>query len=120
MGATIEGKGRVFAKDMGKWTSYTIGISSKDSDGNWINAYQPIRFKTGVTVENGTDIDYRAFPVAKEKTVDGKNRNYIIWQVLEFRIAGDDMGNAPEEPAESEEPAEQSGFAAFNPDDIPF
>lgn len=112
MGATIEGKGRVFAKNMGSWTSYSMGISSKKQDGTWINAYQPIRFKKNVTVENGTDIDFRGFPVVIERTVDGKNRNFIAWQILEFRTAGDDMGEFQD--------ISQENFASLNPDDIPF
>lgn len=112
MGATIEGKGRVFAKDHGEWISYTLGISSKNQDDKWVNAYQPIRFKSGVKVESGTDIEYRAFPVVKERIVDGQNRNYIVWQILEFKIAGDDMAQP--------QPEEVEGFKQLTNDDCPF
>lgn len=109
MGATIEGKGRVFANEHDGWTSYVLGISSKNKEGKYVNAYQPIRFKSGEKVASGTDIDYRAFPVVKEKTVDGQNRNYIVWQILEYRIAGDDTGQLQE-----------TEFTALTNDDIPF
>lgn len=109
MGATIEGKGRVFAKEHDGWTSYTLGISSKDKDGNWVNAYQPIRFKTGEGVPNNTQIEYKAFPVVKARTVDGQNRNYIVWQILEYHVEGE----MPDYPAEA-------GFTALDSADIPF
>lgn len=110
MGATIEGKGRIFAKQHEGWTSYTLGISSKNQDGKWVNAYQPVRFKTGESVPNNTQIEFKAFPVVKERTVDGQNRNYIVWQILEYH-------------AEGELPAyetEQTGFTALSGGDIPF
>ena len=110
MGATIEGKGRVFAKEHEGWTSYTIGISSKDKEGKWVNAYQPIRFKTGESVPNNTQIEYKAFPVVKARTVDGQNRNYIVWQILEYHVEGE----------MPETFADPSGFTALEGGDIPF
>lgn len=86
MFANIEGKGRVFAKEHDGWTSYTLGVSGKDKEGKWKSAYQPIRFKSGEGVPNGTDIEFKAFPTVKERTVDGQNRNYIVWQILEYKI----------------------------------
>ena len=109
MGATIEGKGRVFAKEHEGWTSYTLGISSKDKDGKWVNAYQPIRFKSGEGVPNNTQIEYKAFPVVKARTVDGQNRNYIVWQILEYHVEGE----MPDYPAEA-------GFTALEGEEIPF
>ena len=57
MAIKIEGKGRVWAKEHEGWTSYTIGISNKNQDGTWINAYQQVRFRKNVKVPNGTDIE---------------------------------------------------------------
>ena len=105
MGATIEGKGRVWAKDHDGWTSYTIGVSSKAQDGTWINAYQPIRFKKGVKVDNGTDINYKGFATV----VKGKEKNFVIWQITEYRLAGDDTARPTED-----------NFTALTTDDIPF
>lgn len=110
MFVNIEGKGRVFAKERDGWTSYTLGVSSKDKDGKWKNAYQPIRFKSGVNVPNGTDIEFKAFPTVKERTVDGQNRNYIVWQILNFSVVN-------EMPTEFAEPA---NFTALETGDIPF
>jgi hypothetical protein len=110
MGITIEGEGMVFAKEHDNWASYTMGISSKTAEGNWINAYVPVRFRKGEKVDNKTKINFRAFPTVKENVVDGQNRNYIIWQILEWRIAGDDMSSGTPD----------ANFTALQQDDIPF
>lgn len=109
MGATIKGRGMIFRKDHDGWSSYTLGVSSKDQEGKWLNAYQPVRFRKGVSVDNKTEIEYEAFPVVKPRMVEGQNRNYIVWQIMEFRIA-DDMA-APTDP---------DGYSALVQNDIPF
>lgn len=110
MGATIQGKGRVFAKEHEGWTSYSLGISSKGKEGNWVNAYQPIRFKKGEGVPNGTEIEYTAFATVKERMVEGQTRNYVLWQILEYSIAGDITAR----------PSAGDSFSALTQDDIPF
>ena len=111
MSTEIKGKGRVFSKEHDGWTSYTLGISSKTQEGKWVNAYQPIRFKkTDTPPANATDINYTAFPVVKERTVEGQNRNYIVWQILNFSVVN-------EMPTEFAEPA---NFTALEEADIPF
>jgi len=99
----IEGKGRVFAKEHDGWTSYTIGVSSKDKEGNWQNAYQPVRFKKGQGVPNGTDIEFKAFPTVMK----GKEYNSVLWQITEFHVVGEIAAQEPE-------------FTAISNDDIPF
>ena len=117
MFVNIEGKGRVFAKERDGWTSYTLGVSSKDKDGKWKNAYQPIRFKSGVNVPNGTDIEFKAFPTVKERTVDGQNRNYIVWQILEYVVEGEQIAEEAEEFTEVALPAD---YEPIQEGDIPF
>ena len=110
MKAKIEGNGRVFAKEHEGWTSYTLGVSSKDKEGKWVNAYQPIRFKKDdVPPANLTDITFVAFPVVRERTIEGQNRNYIVWQILSFTV---------EEPVT--EPVAEPPFTALESGDIPF
>lgn len=111
MSITIKGEGMVFAKDRGEWTSYTMGISSKNQEGKWVNAYVPVRFRKGESVANKTKIKFKAFPVVKEYAVEGQNRNYIIWQILDFAEAG-------EEP--QEEPLMHESFTELSEEDIPF
>jgi len=113
MSTEIRGNGRVFSKEHDGWTSYTLGISSKTQEGKWINAYQPIRFKkTDTPPPNATDINYVAFPVVKERTVEGQNRNYIVWQILSWSVAEEEQA-APTF-------ATPTGFTALDGGDIPF
>lgn len=101
----IEGKGRIFAKEREGWTWYTIGISSKTQDGTWINAYQPVRFRKGEKVPNGTDIEFVGFPTVMK----GKEYNSVLWQITEYRSVGDEMA-IPDD----------KGYTALTNDDIPF
>lgn len=101
----IKGKARVFAKEHDGWTAYSIGISNKDQEGKWINAYQAIRFKKGEGVPNGTDIEFTAFPTVMK----GKQYNSVLWQILEYRIASDTMAKPTED-----------NYTALTQDDIPF
>lgn len=104
-GATIEGTGKVFAFDNGTWKSYSIGVSAKDKDGNWKNAYQPVRFKKGEEVPDRSVISYKAFPTV----ASGKEKALVIWQILEYTIEGDMMSTR-----------NADGFSALTNDDIPF
>ena len=104
-GATIEGTGKVFAFDNGTHTSYSIGISAKDQQDNYINGYQKIRFKKGQDVPDRSVINYKAFPTV----VKGKDKPVIIWQILEYTMA-DEMAM----------PDKADGFTALMNDDIPF
>ena len=104
-GATIEGTGKVFAHDNGTWTSYSVGVSAKDKDGNWVNGYQPVRFKKGQDVPDRSVINYKAFPTV----VKGKDKPVIVWQILEYTIEGDMMSTRSDQE-----------FTALTNDDIPF
>ena len=46
----------VFRDDKGQFPRYSLGISSKAPDGEWINGYIPCKFKKGIEVENMTKI----------------------------------------------------------------
>lgn len=106
MGATIEGKAKVWTKEHDGWTSYTISVSSKDQNGNWVNAYQPVRFKKGTPpIENGTEINYKGFATVSK----GKEHNYVLWQITEFSFVGNEMAR-PSEPS----------YSQLTENDIPF
>lgn len=110
-GGNISGRWRLFANEHEGWTSYKVGISSKNKDGKWVNAYQPVRFKKGEEPKTHEPIDIlieKGFPTAAERTVDGQNRNYVLWQILEYSI----ISKEPEFVSE--------GFTALDSGDIPF
>jgi len=46
----------IFRKDWDNGTSYSIGLSKKDKNGNFVNGYMPCSFKKGVELENKTKI----------------------------------------------------------------
>ena len=81
----ITGKAMIFAKEVeggnGVFTAYTIGFSSKDQDGNYINAYKQCRFRKGEEVPNKTQITVtKGFPYV----VKGEKYNDIGIMVLEY------------------------------------
>ena len=93
MGANIEGRAKVWAKEHeGGWKSYQISVSNKTPEGTWINAYQPVRFKKGVDIENGTMINYKGFATV----VKGREHNFVLWQITEFEIVGEETVSKPE------------------------
>ena len=107
MGATIEGKAKVWAREHeGGWTSYSVSVSTKDQNGNWVNAYQPVRFKKDAPkIENGTEINYKGFATVMK----GKEHNYVLWQITEFTFAGNEAAHAAEPP-----------YSQLTENDIPF
>ena len=70
-------------KNGNKWNTYTVGVSSKDMDGQYINAYQDVKFTRSSgfdeTIANGTIFDFEGWMSAKtRKDKDGKSTNYPI------------------------------------------
>ena len=104
MGLTIKTDEKpvmVFRKDKeyngSTFPTYSIGVSSKDKDGNWISAYYDCLFKKGVEVENKTKIFIKnAFPVVSKGKED---RNYPKFMITDFEIEGqssDGFMNVPD------------------------
>lgn len=111
----ITGKCMVWTKDFktndgGNFRRYSAGIGKKLENGTYVNAYQPIRFKKGVVLENGTQIDIKnAFATVNSYKKDDKQINTVEWMVLDFDIVGG---------AEAE--IQEQGFAQLVESDIPF
>ncbi len=94
-----------FAKEHNDRTFYSIGISKKDINKEWVNGYMGASFRKGVTIPNKTKIEIKKawldFYINKDKqTVIG-----IFISEFEYQ----------EKPQEAPE-----GFAAVDDDDIPF
>lgn len=80
----------VFRNDEGKYPRYSIGISSKDKDGEWIKGYIPCKFKKGVEIENMTKITINnSFYVVDR----GDKRNFVSIMIMDF-----DIENEQEQP----------------------
>ena len=88
MGLTVKSDEKgvmVFANEKeganGKYTLYSIGVSSKDTNGGWVNGFLNVRFKKGVEVANKTKIKINnAFPVV---TKSG-DRTYVSFMITDF------------------------------------
>lgn len=66
------------------YTTYALGISSKDMDGNWVNGFVDARFKSGVDVANKRKITINnAFYTVKESN----GKSYVSIMVTDFDIA---------------------------------
>lgn len=70
-------------KDGNKWNTYSVGVSRKDMNGTYINAYQDVTFtrSSGISdrIPNGTLFDFEGWMSVKtRKDKDGTSRNYPV------------------------------------------
>ena len=78
---------KVWRNDRNGFASYYITISSKNMSGNYDKAYQTVRFKKDVELQNGTEINIdKAFPTVS-KWKDGSA--HIGWMITEFTVTED-------------------------------
>ena len=101
----FSGEVMVFSREHNGRTFYTIGLSKKKQDGEYLNGYLPASFKKGVELPNKTKIEIKKawldFYVNKENhTIPG------IF-IAEFET-------------EHKEPEVPEGFAQLDDEDIPF
>ena len=74
----------------GKFTTYCIGIASKDKEGNWVNGFLDCQFKKGVEVNNKAKIEIaNSFYTVNE--YNGKKYTKLF--ILDFTVTED--GEAP-------------------------
>lgn len=70
----------------GEFSSYTVGVSSKNQDGTYTNAYLPVKFAKSSNapekISNGTTADIEGFLSAKARK-DGRNDVQLI--VMKYR-----------------------------------
>ena len=106
MGLTVKSDDKgvmVFANEKeganGKYTLYSIGVSSKDANKEWVNGFLNVRFKKGVSVPNKTKIKINnAFPVV---TKSG-DKTYVSFMITDFENLDNkeewvDMSNVKDE-----------------------
>ena len=80
----ITGNVTVFKNDKG---FYSIGVSNKNMDGTYENAYITAQFKKGVELENKAKIDIKNAFLSFYKNQEGKPIYKIV--VTEFEQEGD-------------------------------
>lgn len=75
----------------GSFKTYSIGVSSKDKDGNWINGFLPCNFRKGTEIENKSKITIKnSFPTVRRYTDKaGTERTEIGIFVLDYVVVED-------------------------------
>lgn len=77
----------IFRDDKGQYPRYSIGVSSKGPDGEWIRGYVPCKFKKGVELENMTKIKIKnAFYTVSK----GEKYNFVSIMITDFDIESDE------------------------------
>ena len=98
---TTDDKGvRVYASEKegqnGKFMTYSVGVNSKNQDGNWVNGYINCRFKKGVSVANKSKIKIKSsfFVAAKS---GGKTYTHLMITDFDVLEAGETSGDGADE-----------------------
>lgn len=71
----------IFRDDKGDYPRYSIGVSSKGPDGEWIKGYIPCKFKKGVELENMTKIKIKNAFYSVSK---GNKYNFVSVMITDF------------------------------------
>ena len=85
---TDEKGAMVFAREIkhdngNTYTMYSVGVSSKNQQGGWVNGYLPCRFKKGVTVANKTKIKINSAFFTASKSGD---KVYTSLMITDFDV----------------------------------
>lgn len=97
---------KVWRDDKGQYPRYSISFSKKDESGKYQNAYIEVRFKKGIEIANGTDIQINnAFPTFN---VGKDGKKYTSWMITDFSYmnGGFDAVNIPIDIEDEEMPFE--------------
>lgn len=100
MGLTITGETKVYRQDKtsqagNAYTQYSLSVSSKDKDGNWVNGFLECSFKRGVEVANKAKIKINnAFYTVSE--YNGK-KSYKVF-VMDFEVIEQGEGQPAKAP----------------------
>ncbi len=116
----------VFRKDTQYGTNYSIGLSRKDKDGKYCNAYIPVRFKSGeledktkIYIKNG----FLTFYLKQDKTP------VFYLMIMDYETTDEAIENAKTSGVSSikqEDIQEEDPFVEFGkeieikPEDLPF
>lgn len=87
MKLTEEKSVKIYAKERtwsgGSFTVYSMGVSSKDKDSNWVNGFLDCEFKKGVNVANKSKIKINnAFPVVRKSG----EKTFVKWFITDFEV----------------------------------
>lgn len=112
---------KVWRSDKFGFPQYAVRISKRQASGDFVNEYQPIKFRKGVELANGDEIyinDGFSFLEVWQDKQTGETRHKQVWQIMDFSY------RARQEPAQPQAkqqaapaPDQSSVMAQF--DDLP-
>ena len=91
----------IFRQDGQYGTSYTLGLSKKNTDGSYTNGYIPVHFKKDVSLDNKTNIYIKDAWLSFYKTKDKKTIPFIF--INEFETIDQTLDRIKNENAQKSE-----------------
>ena len=125
MDVITDKKHTIFRKDFENKKTYSIGLSKKDKDGNYVNGYLSVVFNKDVELDNKTQI------MIKKAWLDfflKDKKTYPYIRISDFEIVGYIQEQPKEEPENDnfkednfkEDKWESGKNIEIDPDDLPF
>lgn len=108
----------VFRRDTEYGTNYSIGLSRKDKDGKYCNAYIPVRFKSDNKLEDKTKIYIKDGFLSFYLKQDKSPVFYIM--VMDYEIAEETKEKSVESVKQEEIDPFQEYAEEHELDDLPF
>ena len=100
MNITNERAVMIFKREYEGNTFYSLGLSKKDKDGNYVNGYMPCQFKNGVSIEDKTKLYIKSawlsFYLKNIPNSEGKQTVPYIF-INEFETVGETIEQAKTE-----------------------
>lgn len=110
MRANISGRTRIFAKEYNGATRYSASLGKKNQNGGYDNGWLFVRFRKGVTVKDGTDIDIKDGWITFDQ-YEKEGKTVTTWGIFV---------NDFEELMTREEYEATKGFSKIESEDMPF
>lgn len=113
LNSNFSGETMIFKNDKG---FYSTGMSKKNQDGTYANAYISVGFKKGVNLPNKTKINIKnGFLTFDQYERDGSKITNLKIFVTDFETVGGEK-----QPAKQNKGSENEFFGANKEEDLPF
>lgn len=78
---------KVWRSDKFGFPQYAVRISRRQASGDFVNEYQPVKFRKGVELANGDEIyindGFSTLEVWQDKQT-GETKHKQVWQIMDF------------------------------------
>lgn len=78
MSIKVTGDTMIFRKEYEGRTFYSMGVSTKNQEGDYVKGYMDVQFKKGVDLDNQSKIDIKDSWFKVYKSKDGKSKVYLF------------------------------------------